>query len=73
MTVLLYFIIGIIIGALVFVLMTKKTDEDEGTVIFLTFISFFTWPVAVIGLILFCISLPVIKCLVKLINKMRKQ
>lgn len=73
MTVLLYFVIGIIIATIIFIYMTKKTDEDEGTVIFLTFIGFLTWPLAVIGLILFCILLPVMKCLVKLINKMRKQ
>ena len=73
MTVLLYFVIGIIIATIIFIYMAKKTDEDEGTVIFLTFISFLTWPLAVIGLILFCILLPVMKCLVKLIKKMRKQ
>ena len=72
MEVLLYCIIGIIIAAIVFIYMAKKTNEDEGTVIFLTFMSFLVWPLAVIGFILFCILLPVIKCLVKLINKMRK-
>lgn len=73
MEILLYFIIGIIIGALVFVLVTKKTDEDEGTIIFLTFMSFLVWPLIIIGLIIFFLFLPVVKYLVKLIEKMRKQ
>lgn len=72
MEILLYFIIGIIIGALVFVLVTKKTDEDEGTIIFLTFMSFLVWPLIIIGLIIFFLFLPVVKYLVKLIEKMRK-
>lgn len=73
MEILLYFIIGIIIGAFVFVLVTKKTDEDEGTIIFLTFMSFLVWPLIIIGLIIFFLFLPVVKYLVKLIEKMRKQ
>lgn len=73
MEILLYFIIGIIIGAFVFVLMTKKTDEDEGTIIFLTFMSFLVWPLIIIGLIIFFLFLPVVKYLAKLIEKMRKQ
>lgn len=72
MEILLYFIIGIIIGAFVFVLVTKKTDEDEGTIIFLTFMSFLVWPLIIIGLIIFFLFLPVVKYLVKLIEKMRK-
>lgn len=73
MEILLYFIIGIIIGALVFVLVTKKTDEDEGTIIFLTFMSFLVWPLIIIGFIIFFLFLPVVKYLAKLIEKMRKQ
>ena len=73
MEILLYFIIGIIIGAFVFVLVTKKTDEDEGTIIFLTFMSFLVWPLIIIGLIIFFLFLPVVKYLAKLIEKMRKQ
>lgn len=72
MEILLYFIIGIIIGALVFVLVTKKTDEDEGTIIFLTFMSFLVWPLIIIGFIIFFLFLPVVKYLAKLIEKMRK-
>jgi hypothetical protein len=73
MEILLYFIIGIIIGAFVFVLVTKKTDEDEGTIIFLTFMSFLVWPLIIIGLIIFFLFLPVVKYLAKLIEKIRKQ